>query len=50
MKRGRRAVTKAERSVTLGKQQNLGIAWLNFEVFKCHRECNLNLKVYSLSS
>lgn len=50
MKRGREVVTKRERSVTQENQQNLRIAWLNFEVFKCHSECNLNLKIYSLSS
>lgn len=27
-----------------GEQQDSGMAWFNFEIFKCHREYNLNLR------
>lgn len=36
--------------MTQGEQQDLGMVWLNFEVFNCHRKHNLNVKAYSLSS
>ena len=53
MKRSRRCKgsnSEQRDCVTLGEQQDLEMVWLNFEVFKCHREYNLNLKAHSLSS